>query len=111
GGPARGGARGGGRGPVRPGRVVGAAGPVVETARAARGMGQREGLTASVPQPLQVPPVGAAVLIQIDDHAALDLPPPVLAFAAVLPPAALDPPPPDHVADLVAAAAPDERRR
>src|SRR6266545_3587093 len=62
----------------------------------------------SVPQALEVPVIGAAVVVQVPHRAAPGLHPPVLAIAAVLPPPALDPPSPDDVGDLVAAAAPDE---
>src|SRR5713226_816939 len=65
---------------------------------------------ASVPQALQVPAAGPAVLVEIDHGAASSLDAPVLAVAAVLPPPALDPPPADHVADLVPTAPPDEGR-
>jgi hypothetical protein len=65
----------------------------------------------SIPQPLHVPAIVLAVVVQVPDRAAACLDPPVLAVAAVGPPPALDPPPPDHVDHLVAAAAPLEDRR
>src|SRR5204863_9167509 len=99
------------RAPIRPRLVVVAARPGVAHARVARGLGPRRGLTVSIPQPLQVPPPRPAVLVQVEHHPAARLDPPVLTLAAVLPPPALDPPPADHVADLVPASPPDERRR
>src|SRR6266508_6337471 len=65
----------------------------------------------SVPQALEVPVIGAAVVVQVPHGAAPGLHPPVLAVAAVLPPPALDPPPADHVHHLVPAVPPPERGR
>src|SRR6185295_10698420 len=64
----------------------------------------------SIPQPLHVPTVVVAVVVQVPDRATARLHPPVLAVTPVGPPPAFDPPPPDHVGHLVPAPAPDERR-
>ena len=62
-----------------------------------------------VPDPLDPPVPGAAVVVQVAHRAAPGLHAPVLAVPAVVPPPALDPPSADHVGHLVPPGPPPER--
>src|SRR5918992_1656663 len=64
-----------------------------------------------IPQPLEVPPVCPAIVVQVAHRTPSGLHAPVLPVPAVLPPSAFDPPSSDDVRDLVAPTPPGERCR